>query len=133
MCKKHTRLNCSTVQWALTIFLNSVLDIDKKDLLMCLICGPSPDTLVFDGIAMGFQSKKLKEWKKKNITGVPVSSEASLKGSKFQNFRMIIKLHKNRLILKQAADNREWPKVDKKTVDKDPSYSNNRKKEKVDK
>ena len=90
---------------------------------MCLKCGPRPDTLVFDGIAQGFQSKKLVKWLESMTFHLPVESPTTLEGSKFES-RMIIKQHQNRMILKNAAEQKEWPNVTKKVsfTDDDPDY-----------
>ena len=110
---------------AVNIFWNQMVELDMKELFMCRSCGPRPHTLVFDGIAMGFPTRKLENWKNKMTFDIPVESPYTLDGSKFQS-RMVIKFHKNRQILKNAAKNKEWPIYN-------PDYTHKRKRKEVKK
>ena len=45
------------------IFWKDVLQMDLKKNYVCKKCGPKPETLVVDGIAMGIQTRLLKNTK----------------------------------------------------------------------
>ena len=91
------------------VFWKQVLQMDLKKHYICKHCGPKPDTLVVDGIAMGMQTKLLKKYiNKMNLKGAPQISPSILSGSNFQE-RIFIKKPSNRTVLRNAASSKTWP------------------------
>ncbi len=82
------------------MFWNIIVELDMNELFMCIQCGPRPNTLVFDGRAMGFPTRKLESWRNKMMFDIPVESANTLEGSKFQS-RMVIKFHKKQTNFKK--------------------------------
>lgn len=91
------------------IFWKDVLQMDLKKNYVCKKCGPKPETLVVDGIAMGRQTRLLKKYKNTmDLNGAPHTSPTILSGSNFQD-RIFIKKPSNRAVLKNAAQSKTWP------------------------
>ena len=85
-------------------FWNNILTIDDKKSFMCVDCGPRPEVLVIDGIAMGLQISELKKNLENMTTNTPCQSNKTFQVSKFEDRMFIIK-PANRKILKEAACN----------------------------
>ena len=66
----------------------------------------------FDGIALGIQIKKVKEFKDKMQFILGRESATKLSGTTFQD-RSFIKLKSNKDLLKECAKNQVWPMKDK--------------------
>ena len=87
----------------------------------CVDCGPRPEVLVFDGIAMGLMKTELNKHKEM-VKELVKKSKIDIEGSKF-NDRMFIKRSKNRKILREASENKAWPKIEiDGDSDSDPEY-----------
>ena len=87
-------------------------DIPQLDLLKsfsCDSCGDRHPTLVFDGIALGVQIKKVKSFKDKIRLVLGKRSEKKLGGIKFED-RTFIPLKKNKRFLKECVKGKVWPK-----------------------
>ena len=93
---------------AVQIFWQEVLKLDLKKMFNCENCGNLPSTLVLDGIALGVQIKKVKDFKEKMQFVLGRESERTLSGTKFED-RSFIKLKSNKEILKESVENKMWP------------------------
>ena len=102
-------------------FWNNILTIDDKKSFMCVDCGPRPEVLVIDGIAMGLQISELKKNLENMTTNTPCQSNKTFQGSKFED-RMFISKPANRKILKEAAKKCSWPVISEKQLEMDPEY-----------
>ena len=67
-----------------------------------------PSTLVFDGIALGLQKEKIKNFQEKMKLVLSRNSKTKLSGTNFKT-RTFIQSRKNREILKEAVENVKWP------------------------
>ena len=106
---------------ACVIFITEILRIDEKEVFKCVDCGPRPEVLVFDGIAMGLMKTELNKHKEM-VKELVKKSKIDIEGSKF-NDRMFIKRSKNRKILREASENKAWPKIEiDGDSDSDPEY-----------
>ena len=97
---------------AVGIFWQDILKLDINKMYTCDNCGSLPSTLVFDGIALGIQIKKVKEFKDKMQFILGRESATKLSGTTFQD-RSFIKLKSNKDLLKECAKNQVWPMKDK--------------------
>ena len=95
-------------KYAVRIFWQEVLKLDLKKMYTCDNCGNLPSTLVLDGIALGVQIKKVKDFKEKMQFVLGRESEKILSGTKFVD-RSFIKLKRNRDTLKESVENKVWP------------------------
>ena len=93
------------------------MDLEKA--YECIKCGKEPPTLVFDGVAMGFQVKLLEKFKEQMQLYASYKSPSVLLGSNFSD-RMFVKKQSNRIILKEASKARRWP--ENENGDDDPEY-----------
>ena len=75
--------------------------------ISCDSCGDRPPTLVFDGITLGVQIKKVKSFKDKIRLVLGKQSEKKLGGIKFED-RTFIRLNKR--FLKECVKGKIWPK-----------------------
>ena len=89
-------------------FMNNIFDINQRETFSCISCGPRPEALVFDGIAMGLQVQELNKYKEEFCKDQRLESIVELQGSKYKS-RMFIKLLSNRKILRKAAHEKVWP------------------------
>ena len=109
--QNHEVISWRAWHFACEEFLTKIFNIDQKKTFSCVSCGPRPEALVIDGIAMGIQ---VKEWNKhKEEMGIDPGSKSKIEfqGSKYKN-RMFIKLLSNRKILRKAADDKVWPQLE---------------------
>ena len=90
------------------IFWQDILKLDINKMYTCDNCGSLPSTLVFDGIALGIQIKKVKEFKDKMQFVLGRESATKLSGTTFHD-RSFIKLKSNKDLLKECAKNQVWP------------------------
>ena len=96
---------------ALRIFWKEILKVDMCKSFLCQNCGNLPPTIVFDGIALGCQIKKVKAFQDKMSLVLDRRSKSKLSGTSFSE-RTYIKSKKNRDLLKHLADEKEWPVTD---------------------
>ena len=89
-----------------------------KKSFTCKNCGSLPPTLVFDGVTLGIQVRKLKKFQDRMQLVLGRRSKTILKGTVFRQ-RTFIKSFKNRKILKKSAIREEWPDNE---VDNDNEY-----------
>ena len=87
---------------AVGIFWQDILKLDINKMYTCDNCGSLPSTLVFDGIALGIQIKKVKEFKDKMQFVLGRESATKLSGTTFHD-RSFIKLKSNKDLLKECA------------------------------
>ena len=95
---------------AVNRFWLDVLEMDMKESYICLSCGEQPPVLVFDGVTMGIGTSKIENFRKKMKNFTTRKSRKVLKGSKFGD-RVFIRMEKNRAILRDAAEKKDWPSV----------------------
>ena len=93
---------------AVNIFWIDILQMNMKESYSCKSCGDFPSVLVFDGIAMGLQVKKVVDFREKMKKFLARKSRNNLKGSKFSE-RVYIRKPKNRAILLDASVKNIWP------------------------
>ena len=96
---------------AVRIFWKEILKVDMCKSFLCQNCGNLPPTIVFDGIALGCQIKKVKAFQDKMSLVLDRRSKSKLSGTSFSE-RTYIKSKKNRDLLKHLADEKEWPVTD---------------------
>ena len=94
-------------------------------------CGPLPSTLVFDGITFGLPWRKVQKFQEKMKLLLGRKSKKKLSTMKYQD-RVFIKKKTNRLVLKEAANNKIWPQKDSKTADDNDEYTPGAKKSQND-
>ena len=101
----------SLVSWkkAVNVFWKEVLKLDMKKSFSCENCGNLPATLVFDGIALGVQIKKVKAFQERMQFVLSRESDNELCGTKYTD-RNFIKLKRNKTILNESVRMNEWPK-----------------------
>ena len=94
---------------AVHIFWRDILKLDLLKSFSCDSCGDRHPTLVFDGIALGVQIKKVKSFKDKIRLVLGKRSEKKLGGIKFED-RTFIRLKKNKRLLEECVKRKVWPK-----------------------
>ena len=103
-------------------FFNNVLTINEKELFKCSGCGPRPQVLVIDGIAMGLMKSELDKYNEDFSKELDYKSKIDFIGSKFKD-RMFIKLSRNRKLIRNAAKAKDWPLLENlEDSDSDPEY-----------
>lgn len=115
---------------ACNIFWKDIFVINLKKTYLCNTCGPRPSTLVVDGIALGIQTKQFKKYMKNMTLYAPYSSPEILEGSVFSN-RMFVKKQSNRNVLRNAAINNIWPKIELQ-AESDPEFMSGKKRKRGD-
>ena len=100
----------SWVAWrsACVEFFKNILRINEREAFQCIDCGPRPKVLVIDGIAMGILKTELHKYKHEIVQELANKSKKEFEGSNFRD-RMFIKQTKNRLLLRKAVKNKDWP------------------------
>ena len=94
---------------AVHVFWRDIPQLDLLKSFSCDSCGDRHPTLVFDGIALGVQIKKVKSFKDKIRLVLGKRSEKKLGGIKFED-RTFIRLKKNKRFLKECVKGKVWPK-----------------------
>ena len=94
---------------AVHVFWRDIPQLDLLKSFSCDSCGDRHPTLVFDGIALGVQIKKVKSFKDKMRLVLGKRSEKKLGGIKFKD-RTFIPLKKNKRFLKECVKGKVWPK-----------------------
>ena len=94
---------------AVHVFWRDIPQLDLLKSFSCDSCGDRHPTLVFDGIALGVQIKKVKSFKDKMRLVLGRQSEKKLGGIKFED-RTFIRLKKNKLLLEECVKRKVWPK-----------------------
>ena len=102
---------------AVRIFWKEILKVDMCKSFLCQNCGNLPPTIVFDGIALGCQIKKVKAFQDKMSLVLDRRSKSKLSGTSFSE-RTYIKSKKNRDLLKHLADekNGQLPTIQSKSL-----------------
>ena len=102
---------------AVRIFWKEILKVDMCKSFLCQNCGNLPPTIVFDGIALGCQIKKVKAFQDKMSLVLDRRSKSKLSGTSFFE-RTYIKSKKNRDLLKHLADknNGQLPTIQSKSL-----------------
>ena len=112
-------------------FWNNILTIDDKKSFVCVDCGPRPNVLVLDGIAMGLQISELKKNCENLKTQTPFQSLKTFESSKYED-RMFIRKPANRKILKEAAQNCAWPELPQNQSESDSDFQLGGKRKRTD-
>ena len=86
---------------AVRIFWKEILKVDMCKSFLCQNCGNLPPTIVFDGIALGCQIKKVKAFQDKMSLVLDRRSKSKLSGTSFSE-RTYIKSKKNCDLLKHT-------------------------------
>ena len=94
---------------AVHVFWRDIPQLDLLKSFSCDSCGDRHPTLVFDGIALGVQIKKVKSFKDKMRLVLGKRSEKKLGGIKFED-QTFIPLKKNKRFLKECVKGKVWPK-----------------------
>ena len=94
---------------AVHVFWRDIPQLDLLKSFSCDNCGDRPSTLVFDGIALGVQIKKVESFKDKMRLVLGRQSEKKLGGIKFED-RTFIRLKKNKRLLEECVKRKVWPK-----------------------
>ena len=94
---------------AVHVFWRDIPQLDLLKSFSCDSCGDRHPTLVFDGIALGVQIKKVKSFKDKMRLVLGKRSEKKLGGIKFED-QTFIRLKKNKRFLKECVKGKVWPK-----------------------
>ena len=106
--KSSDVINMRSWQEAVRVFWKDILKLDMKKNFTCDNCGNLPPTLVFDGISLGVQIKKVKHFQDRMQFVLGRQSESDLCGTKYQD-RSFIKLKGNKNILKESVRMNQWP------------------------
>ena len=94
---------------AVHVFWRDIPQLDLLKSFSCDSCGDRHPTLVFDGIALGVQIKKVESFKDKMRLVLGRQSEKKLGGIKFED-RTFIRLKKNKRLLEECVKRKVWPK-----------------------
>ena len=106
---KYDVITLNSWKLAVQVFWWDILKLDLLKSFSCDSCGDRHPTLVFDGIALGVQIKKVKSFKDKMRLVLGNRSEKKLGGIKFED-RTFIPLKKNKRFLKECVKGKVWPK-----------------------
>ena len=107
--KSDDIISLNSWKLAVHIFWRDILKLDLLKSFSCDSCGARPSTLVFDGIALGVQIKKVDSFKDKMRLVLGRQSEKKLGGIKFED-QTFIPLKKNKRFLKECVKGKVWPK-----------------------
>ena len=101
-------ISMSAWKKAVAIFWTDIIKLDLPQSFICRSCGPLPETLVFDGITLGLQWRKVRKFQEKMQLLMGRKSKRILQGTTYPE-RMFVQKKENRNILKEAVAKKLWP------------------------